>query len=104
MQSALLRLPESMEYVENQEYLSFESTDILDTQSHGNEIKTTEFHPTDANKLATVIDGKVLLHEITESKVVVVSALTGKNSPKYSGGKWSQVVFQFIHQREEKDY
>ncbi|XP_037045900.1 EARP-interacting protein homolog [Bradysia coprophila] len=90
MQSALLRLPESLENTENKEYLSFESTDILDTQAHGNEIKTTEFHPTDSNKLATVIDGKILLHEQTEAKVVVVSTLTGKNSPKYSTGKWSQ--------------
>ncbi|KAJ6642969.1 Protein disabled, partial [Pseudolycoriella hygida] len=53
MQSALLRLPESLENTENKEYLSFESTDILDTQAQGNEIKTTEFHPTDSNKLAT---------------------------------------------------
>ncbi|KAG4073817.1 hypothetical protein HA402_001041 [Bradysia odoriphaga] len=83
-------LPESLENTENKEYLSFESTDILDTQAHGNEIKTTEFHPTDSNKLATVIDGKILLHEQTEAKVVVVSTLTGKNSPKYSTGKWSQ--------------
>lgn len=96
MQSALLRLPESLENTENKEYLSFESTDILDTQAHGNEIKTTEFHPTDSNKLATVIDGKILLHEQAESKVVVVSTLTGKNSPKYSTGKWSQVLLKLF--------
>lgn len=74
MQSALLRLPESLENAENKEYLSFESTDILDTQAHGNEIKTTEFHPTDPNKMATVTLG---LQPKLAEKLLRVSVLLG---------------------------
>lgn len=32
MQSALIRLPESLENAENKEYLSFENTEILNTE------------------------------------------------------------------------
>lgn len=59
-------------------------------QQYGTEIKTTEFHPVDKNLLATVIDGKILLHERTESQTRVIAEMSAKNSPKISAGKWSQ--------------
>ena len=90
MKTALYTLPESLDTIENQEFLQFDQTEILDTEQYGSEIKTTEFHPTERNLLATVIDGKILLHERTNSKTRVIAEINAKNAPKYSTGKWSQ--------------
>lgn len=59
-------------------------------QAYGYEIKTTEFHPSDEKLLATVVDGKVLLHERAESQTRVIASMSAKNAPKFSTGKWSQ--------------
>lgn len=75
---------------DSKEFLEFESTEILDTEEYGNEIKTTEFHPTDNNLLATVIDSKIVIFNRTEAKSVVVSEISGKNTSKFGMGKWSQ--------------
>ena len=56
MQTALLKLPESLENKDsNQDFLQFENAEILDVESYGHEIKTTEFHPSDPNQLGTII-------------------------------------------------
>lgn len=70
--------------------MTFQSTEILDTEAYGYEIKTTEFHPSDEKLLATVVDGKVLLHERTESRTRVIAEMSAKNAAKFSTGKWSQ--------------
>lgn len=92
MQSAVIKLPDpesSINHDHDKEYQSFESVEILDTEPYGSEIKTTEFHPTDQKLMASVVDGKVLLHERTESKSRVVAEMSAKITPKFTTGKWS---------------
>jgi WD40 repeat protein len=91
MQTAILKIsPESLEDKDSsQEFLQFESAEILDVESYGHEIKTTEFHPSDPSLLAQVVDGKILLYNRAEAQTKVVTEINSKNSPKFSGGKWS---------------
>lgn len=96
MQSAILRLPDddalrsASESTSSMEYHQFADTEVLDTAAHGTDIRTTEFHPTDQKWLATVVDGKVLLHERTESQTRVVAEMSAKGTPRFGNGKWSQ--------------
>lgn len=53
-------------------------------------MKTTEFHPSDKELLATVVDNKILLHQLAESSIQVITEINSKNSKKFSTGKWSQ--------------
>lgn len=69
----------------------FTDIEILDTEPFGSEIKTTEFNPSNTS-LASVVDGKILLFNRTESKSRVVSEMAGK---KLGGGKWSN-AHQFV--------
>lgn len=73
MKTAIYRLPDLSSDIESKEFLQFESSEILNTETYGSDIKTTEFHLTDNNLLATVIDNKVLLHERTASDTRVYS-------------------------------
>lgn len=90
MRSAIYKLPDLTSSVEHKEFLQFESFELLDTESYGNDIKTTEFHATDKNLLATVIDNKILLHERTPAETRVIAEINSKNSSKLTTGKWSQ--------------
>lgn len=98
MKTAIYRLPDLSSDIESKEFLQFESSEILNTETYGSDIKTTEFHLTDNNLLATVIDNKVLLHERTASDTRVIAEINAKNSPKLTTGKWSQTHLgnQFI--------
>lgn len=90
-QTALLNLPEDLENKsENDEFNSFENVEVLQTEEYGNDVRTTEFHPTDAQLLATVIDSKILIYNRGESKTRIAAEVTTKNSPKFTTGKWSQ--------------
>lgn len=91
MKTAIHRLPDlTSSAAENKEFLQLESTELLDTEQHGNDIKTTEFHATDKNLLATVIDDKILLHERTPPQTRIITEINTKNSSKLTAGKWSQ--------------
>jgi EARP and GARP complex-interacting protein 1 len=93
METALLRLPvDSSLESSGQEFLTFKETEVLKTQEHGTEIKTTEFHPTDSNLLACVVDGKILIFNRSEAETrcVVAAEVSSKSSSKFVGGKWSQ--------------
>lgn len=100
MQTAILRLPETETEDKSKEFLEFADIEILNNKPHsGQEIKTTEFHPSNANLLASVIDGKVLIFNRAESSTKIIAEVTGKNSQKFSGGKWSnhhQVQLLFL--------
>lgn len=90
MTTALHTLPETnSDNEDKKEFLSFDSTEIINTEKYGTDIKTTEFHPEDKNLLATVIDNKVLLHERTSSDTRTIAEINAKNAPKFSTGKWS---------------
>ena len=89
MQTAIIRIPESDPEDSSKEFLEFADVEILDTEHFGQEIKTTEFHPTNENLLASVVDGKVIVFNRGESSSKMIAEVTGKNSQKFSGGKWS---------------
>lgn len=83
MQSAIFRIPDM---TDSHETLDFLDVEILDTEPYGSEIKTTEFHPSNTSLVASIVDGKILLFNRTESKSQVVAEIAGK---KLSGGMWS---------------
>lgn len=89
MQSAIFRIPDTTDAVDP---LEFADIEILDTEIHGSEIKTTEFHPSNTSLVASIVDGKVLLFNRTESKSQVVAEISGK---KLNGGMWSNAN-QFV--------
>lgn len=95
MQSAIVRLPAAAELdaasaSSSKEYHPLASTEVLDTAAHGSDIRTTEFHPTNPKWLATVVDGRVLLHDRTGPQTRVVAEMTAKGAPRFGTGKWSQ--------------
>lgn len=83
MQSAILRIPDA---TESADLLEFADIEILDTEPYGSEVKTTEFHPSNMNLIASIVDNKVLLFNRAESKSQVVAEISGK---KFGGGMWS---------------
>lgn len=89
MQTAIFRIPDEVDSVDP---LEFADVEILDTEPYGSEIKTTEFHPSNTSLVASVVDGKILLFNRTESKSQVVAEITGK---KLGGGMWSNAN-QFV--------
>lgn len=90
MKTALYKLPDFTDTTENKEFFNFESTEFLDIDSNGNDIKTSEFHTSDPNLLATVLDEKILLHERTPAQTRVIAEINSKNAPKFTTGKWSE--------------
>uniref|UniRef100_A0A8D8D6U7 Protein TSSC1 n=2 Tax=Culex pipiens TaxID=7175 RepID=A0A8D8D6U7_CULPI len=90
MQTALLRLPDELTPPDDEaEFLQFADVEVLNTEGYGGEIRSTEFHPTDANLLSTVIDGKILLFNRAEASTRLVVEINAKNAPKFSAGRWS---------------
>ncbi|ERL91467.1 EARP-interacting protein homolog [Dendroctonus ponderosae] len=86
--TAILKLPE----MENPD--SIENLEIVtkfDTSEFGAETKTTEFHPTDSAKAASVIDNNVVLWDVADShaKAITKFQLEGKHNPKFTTGKWN---------------
>ncbi|KAJ8938047.1 hypothetical protein NQ318_013955 [Aromia moschata] len=88
MKSAILKLPvtENLNNIDNLELAT-----TLDISLLGSEIKTTEFHPIEANKSVSVTDSHVVLWDISESngKNILSIPLEGKNNPKFTTGKWN---------------
>lgn len=102
MKTAILRLPETDQEDKSKEFMEFADIEILDTQPHSaQDIKTTEFHPSNENLLATVIDDKVLIFNRAESSTKMIAEVPGKNSRKFFGGKWSNhhQVLYFIFEK-----
>lgn len=88
MKTAVFKLPENEnpEEIENLEIVT-----VFDTSSYGTDIKTTEFHPSEENKAVSVTDTNIVLWDISESnaKSIISIVLEGKNSPKFTNGKWN---------------
>ncbi|KAL1518138.1 hypothetical protein ABEB36_001808 [Hypothenemus hampei] len=86
--TALLKLPqtENPENIENLEILT-----KFDISPYGNEVRTTEFHPNDICKVASVLDTNIVLWDVSEShaKSIKNFKLEGKNNPKFTIGKWN---------------
>lgn len=99
MQTAIFRCPDLAESLDVNEFAEVE---ILDTAPHGSEIKTTEFHPSNTNLIASVVDGKILLFNRTESKSQVITEITGK---KLGGGMWSNAnTFVALYENGLRSY
>lgn len=75
--TAILKLPdtENPDSIDNLEIVT-----KFDTSEYGSEIKTTEFHPNDPAKVASVIDNNVVLWDISEphGKAIRSFQLEGK--------------------------
>lgn len=88
MKTAVFKFPdnENPEEIDNLEVIT-----TFDTSSYGTDIKTTEFHPNEENKAVTLTDSNVVLWDISESnaKSILSIVLEGKNSPKFTNGKWN---------------
>lgn len=88
MKTAILKLPstENSDNIENLEVVT-----KFDTTNYGTDVKTTEFHPTDEQKGVSVTDNQVVFWDISSevAKSVLAIQLEGKNSPKYTTGKWN---------------
>lgn len=87
MGTAILKFPqnESRDIIEDLEVVT-----RFDSASLGSDVKTTEFHLSQTNKVASVTDNQVVLWDVseTEAKAITNMALEGKNSPKFTTGKW----------------
>lgn len=99
MKTAVFRCPD---LAESLDINVFADVEILDTEPYGSEIKTTEFHPSNTNLIASVVDGKVLLFNRTESKSQVIAEITGK---KLGGGMWSNAnTFVTLYENGLRSY
>lgn len=88
MKTAIMKIPssENSDNIENLEVVT-----SFETSNYGNDIKTTEFHPTDELKAVSVTDNQVVFWDINSetAKSILAIQLEGKNSPKYTTGKWN---------------
>ncbi|CAG9813572.1 unnamed protein product [Phaedon cochleariae] len=88
MKTAILTLPEieSSDTIENLEIVT-----KLDTSIFGSDVKTTDFHPTETNTAVSLTDTQLILWDISgsEGKNILNIPLEGKNSPKFTNGKWN---------------
>lgn len=88
MRTAIFKLPET----ENPDAIDdLEVVTNFDTSSYGTDLKTTEFHPSENNKAVSLTDTHVVLWDISDSeaKSIINITLEGKNSPKFTNGKWN---------------
>ena len=88
VKSAVMKVPEitDPDKIENLDIaLSLNSPSLI------GDVKTTEFHSIDENKMACVSDNQLCLWEVRESVGVCVLSiqLEGKNNPKFTTGKWN---------------
>lgn len=88
MKTAIFKIPEN----ENPEAIdNLEIITKFDASCYGTDIKTTEFHPNESNKAVSLSDTHIILWDISEkdAKSIMNIMLEGKNSPKFSNGKWN---------------
>lgn len=85
MSAALWKIPES----QGDTTPVLELVQHLDTQSHGLEVKACCFHPSEKNKVGTVVDNKVLVQDILANTLVSTITLERKGQPKFTTGKWN---------------
>lgn len=93
-QAALLEMPAEVDEQNlKMEFLPWQQVEILDTEKYGDKVKTIEFHPSQKNTLACVVDGKVVIFDraVSQTRVVgeVAASNAQKNSPSFTTGKWS---------------
>ncbi|KAH8338313.1 hypothetical protein KR067_007035 [Drosophila pandora] len=97
-QAALLTLPENLNPTDAEqlksEYLPWENVEQLSTESLGERVKTVEFHPSQDQTLACVVDNKLAVMQRAESSTRVVaevptSGSASKHTLNFTNGKWS---------------
>ncbi|XP_077302861.1 EARP and GARP complex-interacting protein 1 [Arctopsyche grandis] len=65
-----------------------EIVQIYDVEKYGPEVKCTEFHMTETNRLAIVVDNSVVIFDVNGTLINHIQ-LEGKGHLKFSGGKWN---------------
>lgn len=104
MKTAIIKIPDNIFDDPEKEILEFENKEVI-LEVHQQEIKTTEFHSTNNDLIAIVIESKLLLLNRTESKTQVVAEVNVKNSGKLAGGKWFNAnQFVVMHENGLKSY
>nr|XP_016994030.2 EARP-interacting protein homolog [Drosophila takahashii] len=99
-QSALFTLPEDLNPDPEQlksEYLPWAQVEVLDTEALGERVKTIEFHPSQEQILACVVDNKVAVMQRAEASTRVVAEVptggsssgSAKHTAHFTTGKWS---------------
>lgn len=94
------------------EYLQWNNVDLLDTTKYGEKVKTVEFHPIQKEKLACVVDNKVLLLDrqsgIYNKIAEIYAGSSTKHANPFNGGKWSHhhqgQQFVTLHDTHVKAY
>lgn len=88
IKTSILKIPtdSNADQIENLDVAVNFPSELLES-----DVKTTEFHPTDATKGVTVSENQVVLWDISESdaKNILDINLEGKNNPKFTMGKWN---------------
>lgn len=105
MKTSILKIPDNIFNDSQQEILEFDQVEELDIDTQGSEIKTTEFHSTNKDTLATVTDSKLFILNRAEAKTCVVAEVNTKNTGKLAGGKWYNAnQFAVMHENGIKSY
>ncbi|PSN32600.1 Protein TSSC1 [Blattella germanica] len=100
MKSAIWKLPsfddscndDTQDHQEVNELEALELICQLDTESYGQDVKITCFHPTEGSKAATVVDNKFLIWDLNNgrsAKEIHSGVLEGKGQPRFTTGKWN---------------
>lgn len=84
MGAALWKIPD----IQDDTIPALEPVQNLDTQ-HGSEVKVSCFHPSEKNKVGTVVDNKVLVQDIQANTLLSTIVLERKGQPKFTTGKWN---------------
>ncbi|KAI8120198.1 hypothetical protein FF38_09523 [Lucilia cuprina] len=76
------------------EFLEWHKMEILDTEKHGEKVKTLEYHPNHKETLACVVDNKIVLFDRGEAETRQIAEVTSTGSATkhinpFNTGKWS---------------
>lgn len=89
MKGAIWKMPELPEFTNDIEHLN--KVAEIDTTSHGVDLKTIAYHPTDSTKAVAVVDNKFILWDLHNSgpQASTSGILASKGQPRFTNGKWN---------------
>ncbi|XP_005189725.1 EARP-interacting protein homolog [Musca domestica] len=112
--ASLLKYSDDIEDTGNlkSEYRSWHTIETLNTLKYGDKVKCIEFHPAQKEKLACVVDNKIILFDRVNGGGSKIAELTTGTSTKHisplNGGKWSHhhqcQQFVALHDTSVKAY
>ncbi|XP_071447895.1 EARP-interacting protein homolog [Hetaerina americana] len=110
MHAAIWRIPETTEEGSGNEGYdpcsaalpTLDQLSLLETNEYGKDVLCTVFHPTEGNRVVSVVDNHFILWDLGEgcssAKAITHGVLEAKGQPKFSAGKWNphQSFTQFV--------